>query len=219
MDFLKPRKDGLTRAKICGLKCLTDFEVCQKHGADAVGLNFWPSSKRYLSEESIRPWLTQLPDELTRIGVFVNAATDDIHRLLDDGIIHIAQLHGDESPEQCDSLRRHGHLVLKAIGVRDEASLRDLSKFEVDGIVLDAFCPGEYGGSGKTFNWELALAAKEILAETPLILSGGLVTDNVAQAIAKVRPLAVDVASGVESAPGMKCPQKIATFLQAVRSA
>ena len=219
MSFLAPRSDGQVRAKICGLRRIEDLEFCQEQVTDAVGLNFWPKSKRYLEPELAATWLEQIPETPTRIGVFVNEPTSNVQRLLEQGIIEIAQLHGDETPDDCAKLKKAGFPVLKAIGVRDSSSLTQLSMFDVDGVVLDAFCPGDYGGSGKTFNWELALEAREILGDTPLILSGGLISTNVAEAIQKVRPHAVDVASGVESAPGIKSTEMIADFLQAVRSA
>ena len=219
MSFLAPRSDAQVRAKICGLRRIEDIALCQDQGADAIGLNFWPQSKRYLKPERAAEWFEQALVTPTRIGVFVNEPTAHIARLLEQGIIEIAQLHGDESPEDCADLKRAGFPVLKAIGVRDSTSLKQLDAFDVDGVVLDAFCPGDYGGSGKTFNWELALEAREILGQTPLILSGGLNSTNVAEAIRKVRPHAVDVASGVESTPGIKSTDLISDFLQAVRSA
>ena len=219
MSFLAPRSDGLVGAKICGLRRIEEITFCQEHDADAIGLNFWPKSKRYLDPERAAAWLEQVVETPTRIGVFVNEPTSSIARLLEEGIIEIAQLHGDESPDDCAEVKKAGFPVLKAIGVRDASSLEQLRDFDVDGIVLDAFCPGDYGGSGKTFNWELALEARTILGETPLILSGGLNSANVAEAIQKVRPHAVDVASGVESAPGIKSTDMISDFLQSVRSA
>ena len=219
MIFLTPASDGRCRSKICGLRTAADALACAAGGADAIGLNFWPRSKRYTEPSVAAKWVREIPGSLVRIGVFVNESLDGIRRLLDDGLIHAAQLHGDEPPEACEALRREGHCVLKAIGVRDRASLDSISRYPVDGIVLDAFCPGEYGGSGRVFDWDLALQAKEILSETPLILSGGLHPGNVAEAIQRARPLAVDVASGVESAPGVKSLTKVAAFLQAVASA
>lgn len=207
------------RAKICGLRSLEDFAVCQAAGAEAVGLNFWPKSKRYLEPAEARRCRSQWPADLARVGVFVNADPAEVAALLSDGVIDAAQLHGEESPEVCERLRDQGHVVFKAIGVRDADSLRVLDAYEVDAVVLDAFCPGTYGGSGKTFNWELALEAKDRLGEVPLVLSGGLHAGNVAEAIQRVRPDAVDVASGVESAPGVKSAEKIEAFMQAVRSA
>ncbi|MCH1506232.1 phosphoribosylanthranilate isomerase [Verrucomicrobiales bacterium] len=219
MNFLAPGSDGQVRTKICGLRRIGDLAFCQEQSIDAVGLNFWPKSKRYLEPALAATWLGQMPKTPTRVGVFVNEPTSSIQRLLEKGIIEIAQLHGDETPEDCAKLKMAGFPVIKAIGVKDSSSLAQLSAFDVGGIVLDAFCPGDYGGSGKTFNWELALEAREILGDTPLILSGGLVSANVAEAIQKVRPHAVDVASGVESAPGVKSKEMIADFLQTVRSA
>ncbi len=164
-------------------------------------------------------WVHEIPESMARIGVFVNASVDQITELLERQIIHAAQLHGDETPETCSKLKAAGYPVIKAFGVRDEDSLRPLLDYDVDAVVLDAFCPGEYGGSGKTFNWQLALMAKDRLGQTPVILSGGLNPDNVSEAIVRTQPLAVDVASGVESSPGVKDPALIRQFLQAVRSA
>ena len=132
--------------------------VCRSAGAEAVGLNFWPKSKRYLEPEQARKGVSQWPEGLGRVGVFVNEAPEVVAALLNEEIIHAAQLHGEESPEVCAWLRDQGHVVFKAIGVRDAASLQVLDQYEVDAVVLDAFCPGTYGGSGKTFNWTPLLA-------------------------------------------------------------
>lgn len=217
-DFLEPRVDGCCRVKICGLTRLEEIHFCADKGADAVGLNFWPQSKRYVDPGMVNRWRDELPDSLLRVGVFVNETIDAVLRLLDAGVIHAAQLHGDECPEDCALLRDRGHCVFKAMGMKDENSLDQLSLYNVDAAVLDAFCPGQYGGSGKTFNWELALEAKRVLGGTPLVLSGGLTVENIAAAIDRVAPRAVDVASGVESAPGIKSNEKMLAFLQAARS-
>ena len=208
-----------TWAKICGLRLLEDVLFCQKAGACAVGLNFWPNSKRYLDPAVARTWIQDLPNEteLLRVGVFVNEPTEKITDLLQSEVIHIAQLHGDESPQDCAKIRAAGFRVWKAIGVRDASSLSILPDYQVDGVVLDAFCPGEYGGSGKTFQWPLAVQAQEMIPDTPIILSGGLTADNVAEAVSHTHPAGVDVASGVESAPGVKDRTLIERFIQAVQ--
>ncbi len=218
-EFLSVSGAHGCRAKICGLRQPGDFRACEEHGADAIGLNFWPRSKRYVEPSAVESWLEEVPGSLARVGVFVNERRETVLSHLESGLIQAAQLHGDESPEDVAYLRERGHCVFKAIGVRDEQSLDRLTEYEADAIVLDAFCPGEYGGSGKTFNWELALKAKRRLAGTPLVLSGGLTVANVRSAIERVAPHAVDVASGVESAPGVKSATKIGEFLDAVRSA
>lgn len=207
---------GSCGIKVCGFRHKENLLACFAAGAHAVGLNFWPRSKRFVDAEEVVTWLPGLPQDGLRIGVFVNASLDEIRRLRDRGLIHAAQLHGDESPEDCQRLREDGLPVLKALGVKDAASLETLDAFEVEAFVLDAFCPGDYGGSGKTFDWELALRAKERRPDTPLILSGGLTPENVGDAVARVRPHAVDVASGVETAPGVKSEAKVRAFVEAV---
>lgn len=216
--FLSPTRKTPCRAKVCGFLRPEEAWHCHEAGVDAVGFNFWPKSKRYLSPTALKPFLAEAPPGLARIGVFVNASLEEMERCLGEGWIHAAQLHGDESPERGARLRRAGHVVFKAIGVRDEASLEALDAFDVDAFVLDAFCPGAYGGSGKVFDWDLALKAKERRADVPLVLSGGLTPENVAMAVRQTRPHAVDVASGVEDAPGRKSLGRVRAFLEAVRS-
>jgi len=206
-------------AKICGLRSVEDVLFCQRSGARAVGLNFWPKSKRYVDPACVSSWVADLPTEeqLQRVGVFVNATTEQILPLLEKRVIHVAQLHGDESPQDCAAIREAGFSVWKAIGVRDADSLSVLSEFEVNGIVLDAFCPGEYGGSGKTFQWPLAVQAQAMIPDTPIILSGGLTPDNVAEAVQRAHPVGVDVASGVETDPGVKDRALIEAFIRRAR--
>jgi phosphoribosylanthranilate isomerase len=196
------------KVKICGVTRLDDALAAVRLGADALGFNFWPRSKRYLPPAQARAIIRRLPPLVTAIGVFVDPSRDEVLRAMDASGIVMAQLHGDETPELCASLPLP---VLKAIRVADGRSLAQLASYEVRGFVLDTPSAG-YGGSGKTFDWWLVA---EVAREMPVVLAGGLGPDNVADAVRTVRPWAVDVASGVESAPGIKDEDKMRRFIDA----
>ncbi len=200
------------RIKICGITRLEDALAAARLGADAVGFNFWPRSKRYLPPGEARAIVRRLPTFVTTVGVFVDPSRDEVLRALDACGIGVAQLHGDESPELCLSLPIP---VLKAIRVAGANALAALASYDVQGFLLDAPSPG-YGGSGQTFDWELAA---EVARELPIVLAGGLGPDNVSEAIRVVRPWAVDVASGVERAPGVKDPELMRLFIDRAKEA
>lgn len=215
-DFLQPRPDGLPKVKICGITSAEDAHAVVAAGADALGINFWPSSKRYIPMESARAWLPDVG--VARVGVFVNATLAEISAVVESGLIDLAQLHGDETPEFAQALVDRGVPIIKAVGVKDEASLAATSDFPTEGILLDAYCPGEYGGVGETFDWKLA---RKFVDENPgkrVILAGGLNPENVREAVAAVAPFAVDIASGVESAPGVKDLVKVRQLIERVRA-
>ncbi len=201
-DFFAARTDGRPKVKICGITTAEDAREVVAAGADALGINFWPRSKRYIAMESARAWLPDV--EVARVGVFVNATLAEISAILESGMIDYAQLHGDETPEFAQALADRGLPFIKALGVKDETSLAGLRDFSTEGILLDAYCPGEYGGVGETFDWKLARQVVEENPDRRVILAGGLTPDNVVEAVGAVRPFAVDIASGVESAPGVK---------------
>jgi len=209
---------GPVKAKICGLTRGDEARRIAELGADALGINFWPGSKRYVSPSAAAEWLTELGGVVTRIGVFVNAGVDEIAALLDAGLLDAAQLHGDESPGTVAALLARGHRVYKAMGVRDREGLSHAAAFPGDAILLDAWAPVVYGGTGETMDWALGREAVERWPERRVILAGGLTPENVAEAIRQVGPFAVDVASGVESGtPGRKDLAKVRAFLDAVR--
>ena len=209
---------GPTKAKICGLTRADEATQVVERGADALGLNFWPRSKRYLPLEDGLPWLRELAGEVTRIGVFVNATEDEIIRTLESGAIDVAQLHGDESISQVASLLDRGYHVFKALGVKDRAALEAAALYPGDTLLLDAWAPVEYGGTGETMDWALGHEAVVAWPDRRIVLAGGLTPDTVAEAIRQVRPFAVDVASGVEAGtPGRKDLDRVAAFLEAVR--
>lgn len=196
------------RVKICGVTRLDDALAAVRLGADALGFNFWPRSKRYLPPAEARAIVRRLPPFVSAVGVFVDPTREEVLRAVDVSGIGIAQLHGDEPPELCVSLPCP---VLKAIRVADAHALAQLASYDVRGFILDAPGPG-YGGGGVTFDWSLVA---EIAREMPIVLAGGLTPENVAEAVRAVRPWAVDVASGVESAPGAKDEEKMRRFIEA----
>jgi phosphoribosylanthranilate isomerase len=200
------------KIKICGITRLEDALAAARLGADALGFNFWPRSKRYVAPVEARKIVRRLPSFVTPVGVFVDPSRDEVLGAVDASGVAVAQLHGDEPPELCISLPLP---VLKAIRVADRHSLAALVSYEVQGFLLDAPTPG-YGGSGEIFDWALAA---EVARELPIVLAGGLGPDNIAEAVRAVRPWAVDVASGVERAPGVKDHDRMRLFVERAREA
>jgi phosphoribosylanthranilate isomerase len=197
------------RVKICGLTRLEDALAAVAAGADALGFNFWKGSKRYLEPARAASIVRLLPPFVTTVGIFVNETREQINLIADQVRLSTLQLHGDESPRDAANFSRP---VIKAIRVESAASLAQVTRYEVAGVLLDA--PSQsYGGSGNTFDWSQARA----LPQARVILAGGLDPANVGQAIRTVRPFAVDVASGVESAPGIKDVERMKRFIQAAK--
>jgi phosphoribosylanthranilate isomerase len=212
-DILDPasRARGV-RVKICGVTRAEDALAAARLGADAVGFNFWPRSRRYLPPAAAAAIVRSLPPQVATFGVFVDPSRAELEAALAASGVGAAQLHGDEPPALCLGL---GVPVVKALRIRDGHDLAGLAAYEVRAFLLDAPSPG-YGGSGTTFDWSIAAAAAR---EVPVLLAGGLVPDNVAEAVRAVRPLGVDVASGVESAPGVKDLAKVEAFIRNAKEA
>ncbi|BDG03957.1 phosphoribosylanthranilate isomerase [Anaeromyxobacter oryzae] len=198
--------------KICGFTRLEDALDAVALGADALGFNFWPRSKRYIAPVAARAIIDRLPPGTRTFGVFVNPTREELLAAIAASGVGTVQLHGDEPPALCQGLPVP---VVKAIRVRDAHSLAALASYEVSGFLLDSSTAG-YGGSGAAFDWSLAA---EAAADLPVWLAGGLTPENVADAIQLVRPLGVDVASGVESSPGVKDYDKMKRFIEAARGA
>jgi phosphoribosylanthranilate isomerase len=198
------------RVKICGITREEDALGAVRAGADALGFNFWPGSKRHLTAAAARRIVARLPPFVTPVGVFVNQPEAEVRAIAAETGVQVLQLHGDETPETC---ARMPLPVVKAIPVDALQSLSRLLSYEVSAFLLDTPSRG-YGGSGAPFDWSLAEGVSEV---APVILAGGLDPENVAAAIRAVRPYAVDVASGVESSPGVKDMQKMVRFVAAVR--
>jgi phosphoribosylanthranilate isomerase len=200
------------KVKICGITRLEDALLAARLGADALGFNFWPRSKRFIAPADARAIVRRLPPFVSAVGVFVDPSREEVLRAQDVSGVNVVQLHGDEPPELCASLP---FPVVKAIRVADGNSLAKLASYEVQAFLLDSPTAG-YGGSGTTFEWELAAEAS---AELTVILAGGLAPENVSDAIAVVGPWGVDVASGVERSPGVKDQDRMRRFIQAARVA
>ena len=197
--------------KICGVTTPEDAAMIVAAGADAVGVNLWPGSKRHVTVDAAREVLAAVPAGVLKVGVFVDAPVDEVERCIDLLELDRAQLHGDESPAQFDRL--DGRLI-RVVRVRDEASFAGEAGWSPALWLYDAHVDG-YGGGGVPAPWPL-IAAR---ARRPFLLAGGLTPENVAAAIAETRPDGVDVASGVESSSRRKDPAKLAAFIAAARGA
>jgi phosphoribosylanthranilate isomerase len=204
------------RIKFCGVARLEDAERAAELGAWAVGMIFWSGSPRSCPRAEAEAIGASMHRRTEVAGVFVNAHLDEVAEAADAIGLTLLQFHGDEGPVYCaEAARRTGAKVIKAARVAGRSDIRDLRVFQTDFHLLDAHVPGKQGGTGETFAWELV---REHPRDRPLILSGGLGPDNVAGAIAAVQPFAVDVASGVERAPGVKDHARMAAFAEAVRA-
>ena len=209
------------KVKICGLKTLEEARAALEAGADLLGFNFYPSSPRYIPPAACAKLVAALRAESCAarlVGVFVNASPDEITAILDGCDLDLAQLSGDESPETLNAL---GGRAYKALRPADASALAlSLRQYPpaaaAPAWLVDAYRPGEYGGTGQSADWSLA---RQLARQAPILLAGGLTPDNVAAAVRQVRPWGVDVASGVESAPGVKDPALVRAFIQAARGA
>jgi len=198
------------RVKICGLTRPEDAALAVSLGAWALGVIFAPESPRRVSHEQAVAVLEPASAGVERVGVFVNAGPDEIVETARVCGLTAVQLHGDESPGECLEVgRRTGCLVIKALRVAGPESLAGVVSFDTDFILLDTYQSERHGGTGEVFDWSLAAALPTSVRGERLILSGGLNPDNIVEAVRVVAPLAVDVASGVESAPGIKDPEKM----------
>jgi phosphoribosylanthranilate isomerase len=204
------------KIKFCGITSLDDANRAAAAGAWAIGLIFWEHSPRRCDEAAAAEIAAALKRRVELVGVFVNPTLEQLAMTADSVGLTMLQLHGQEGPAFCaEAARRTGCKVIKAARVSSRAAIQALSAFHTEYHLLDSYVPGLPGGTGETFAWDLARSHR---ARVPLILSGGLSSENVAEAILAVRPFAVDVASGVELRPGVKDPAKLAAFAAAVAS-
>ncbi|WP_395745278.1 N-(5'-phosphoribosyl)anthranilate isomerase [Prosthecobacter sp.] len=203
--------------KICGITQPQQAGVLFALGADAVGINLWPKSKRHMPLEVAAGSLQEIAAKNALVAVLVNADAALLDAAVGSGLFQALQLHGDETPADVERLMKRGVNVIKALQVRDAASLAQIGEFPCEAILLDAYNPGTYGGGGHVFPWELAVRAKEMFPGKQILLSGGLTPENVSEAVKQTQPVAVDVASGVESMPGSKDLLLVARFIEAVR--
>ena len=209
-------KTNMIGVKICGIRSLDDAVQCINLGADALGINFWNKSKRYVTRDIVETWVDKLDPKVERIGVFVNESYENIISLIDDGIIHAAQLHGNEDNSFCEKFLDK-YKVIRAVGIKDDESVANATQIVVKTVLLDTFCGNDFGGSGHTFEWNYAKKFKSKNPERPLILAGGLNISNITTAINEVTPSAVDVASGVENESGFKDPLLVEKFINSVK--
>jgi Phosphoribosylanthranilate isomerase len=202
------------RSKICGITRIEDALAAVEAGADAIGLVFYAKSPRAVSVQQARAIIAALPPFITTVGLFVNASRCELNETLDAVALDMLQFHGDETPEECDGYHRP---YIKALRVKagDDIEQACRAYRNARGILLDTYVEGVPGGTGETFDW--ALIPSEL--SKPVILAGGLTSANVAQAIAQVKPYAVDVSGGVEKGKGIKDREKILSFMSAVQGA
>jgi phosphoribosylanthranilate isomerase len=198
----------MIRVKICGITNLEDALMAIEAGADALGFVFHAKSPRFITPDKAGEIIRELPPFVTTVGLFVNSDIGFVNSTVDSCGIDIIQLHGDETADFCSRVNRR---VVKVFRIRNEESLAFIKDYRVSGFLFDAYSPEAYGGTGKTFNWDIAREAKKY---GPVILAGGLTPDNVRQAVERVNPYAVDVSSGVEATPGRKDPVKVREFIK-----
>ena len=203
-----------TQVKICGITSVADAVAAAEAGADMIGLMFYEGSPRHITLAQAVEISRALSPFVLRVGVFVNPPEAQVTRAIAACGLSLLQFHGDESSDFCTQF---GMMSLKAVRVRDAESLKALQNYQTDAFLLDAHSLSGLGGTGEKFNWELAVEAKKF--GKPIFLAGGLTPENVADAVRQVQPFAVDVSSGVESAPGKKDAAKVRAFIEAVRVA
>ncbi len=208
----------MTKVKICGITNVRDARQATDLGADALGFNFYAESPRYVSPETVNKIILSLPAKTQKVGVFVNESIESVLSIAASSGIDTIQLHGDESAVFVSDLRKETNCkIIRAIRVTVEFDVADLLKFSADGFLLDAYSRAAYGGTGESFDWEIAKNAARMINR--LYLAGGLTSETVAEAVLLVRPYAVDVASGVEWSPGIKDPQMMKAFISNAKNA
>ena len=203
----------MTKIKICGIKTINDALAAMEAGADLIGFNFYPKSPRYVEVGMCRNIMSVVRQigRVTCVGVFVNASVAEIRATMETLGLSLAQLHGDETAEMLSELDGKAFKAFRGIPTTVDGFARQ----DAPALLVDASVKGLYGGSGVTADWN---GAAELAKKYPLLLAGGLTPENVAEAVGRVKPWGVDVASGVESAPGKKDPSKMEAFVQAVRN-
>ena len=199
--------------KVCGITNPADARVAAEAGADAVGFIF-ARSPRLVSAEEARRISIALPENVLKVGVFVNVPPVEVLRVAWEAGLDLAQLHGDETPETVAAVRASGLPVMKAIRVRNADDLADVERFEADLILLDAYSEKARGGTGETFDWGVA---KSLKGRGNIVVSGGLAPENVREAIDFFEPYGVDASSSLEDAPGKKNEESVRRFIVAAR--
>ncbi|MBT5855845.1 phosphoribosylanthranilate isomerase [bacterium] len=203
------------RIKICGITNKEDALNAVSLGADAIGFIFYENSPRYIHPDAVEEIMMFLPPFVSTVGVFVNHSRDYINQVVNQCRLNVIQLHGEEAPKDCQGYKQR---VIKAIRVFGPEDLQNIHNYQgvVSGVLLDTKVEGVQGGTGKTFDWGLALKAKE--NDVPLILSGGINAENVRKAVKLVNPYGMDLCSGVEREPGLKDYNKMQDLIGVARS-
>ncbi len=199
----------MTRVKICGITSPEDALIAVEAGADALGFVFYQESPRHIFPEEAARIINLLPPFVQAVGLFVNETPETVNQISRICRLGLVQLHGDETPDYCRKIEQR---IMKAFRVRTLTCLDPIAGYHPTACLLDAYSPSFYGGTGTSFNWEIAQAARQ--RGHRIVLAGGLTPDNVAEAIRQVQPYGVDVSSGVESAPGKKDPDKVRRFVR-----
>lgn len=202
------------KVKICGITDQADALAAAEAGADALGFMFFDQSPRAITVSDAAEVIKALPPHLMKVGVFVNPTEELVLRAIGECGLNLLQFHGEEAPDFCTQF---GLMSMKAFRIRDAESLETLARYSTDAWLLDAYSSKGRGGTGETFNWDLALTAKK--SGKLIFLAGGLTPENVGEAVRKVNPFGVDVSSGVESAPGKKDSAKMKAFVTAAKAA
>ncbi len=206
----------MTKVKICGITNLEDALLSAKFGADALGFNFYRKSPRYISPDAAREIIEQIPADILKVGVFVNEDLENIARIARVAKLDALQLHGEESPEFAIELKAKTNLeIIKAFRVSANFKPEDVLRYKVDAVLLDAYSPKEHGGTGETFDWEIAKKVQEIFPK--VYLAGGLSDVNIVKAISEVKPFAVDACSCLEKEKGVKDKTNLINFVTKVR--
>ncbi len=201
------------KVKICGITSVADGLAAAEAGADMIGLMFYEGSPRHITVPQGAEISRALPPFVLRVGVFVNPEEAQVMEAISACGLNLLQFHGDEPSDFCTQF---GLMSVKALRVQNEESISALENYATDAFLLDAYSKSGLGGTGEKFNWDLAIAAQRF--NKPIFLAGGLTPENVAAAVAQVRPFAVDVSSGVESSPGKKDAAKVRAFIAAAKS-
>jgi phosphoribosylanthranilate isomerase len=211
--------DEKTRVKICGITNAEDALAAIEAGADALGWNFFSGSKRFIAPQRALEIIRALPKQISHVAVVVNPTLDDAVALGDSGAFAALQLHGRETEAFCEQLNARGIRFAKAVAVGLDGRIEPINGFSTDTIVLDSAAEDGFGGTGRTFPWQAARELRERHGSIRIILAGGLMPENVGNAISVVRPFGVDVTSGIEAAPGRKDYVRLRAFIAAARSA
>ena len=203
----------MTKVKICGITNLDDALCACKAGADAIGFIFYKKSPRFITPQEVRDIIGALPQNILKVGVFVNSGEDYVKKVQHLCRLDMLQFHGTESAQFCEKFRNYK--IIKAIRVRDARSLAGIKDYRVYAFLFDTYSAGKFGGTARTFNWTLLKGLKEL--GRPIFLSGGLNARNINRALKTVGPEWLDASSSLESSPGKKDHQKIKKFIAAAK--